>query len=235
MKNIKKMLCVLLAVITVLSSLLIVPTSAKSLKSTQITSVSILTTGIRIKWNAVKGVSGYQIQTARSKDFKKNKTTFNVAKPNASAKRLRNKDLKAFKPYKKYYVRIRTYKKSGKKTAYSKWSAAKSFKTPNLIEMEDHTYVVCTTNDNHQCVCGNVNGWFKSRDDLVDYIQNEIHYWSVLEDKDVISWDEYLLKAPTGYECWSCGFCGKWTGNMYYHDENDISKTVVKDPSPHIY
>ena len=235
MKNIKKLLCVLLAVVTVLSSLLIVPTSAKSLKSTQIASVSILTTGIRIKWTAVKGVSGYQIQTARSKDFKKNKTTFKVAKPNASAKRLRNKDLKAFKPYKRYYVRIRTYKKSGKKTAYSKWSAAKSFKTPNLIEMEDHTYVVCTTNDNHQCVCGNVNGWFKSKDDLVDYIQNEIHYWSVLEDKDVISWDEYLLKAPTGYECWSCGFCGKWTGNMYYHDENDISKTVVKDPPPHIY
>lgn len=235
MKNIKKLLCVLLTVVTVLSSLLIVPTSAKSLKSTQIASVSILTTGIRIKWTAVKGVSGYQIQTARSKDFKKNKTTFKVAKPNASAKRLRNKDLKAFKPYKRYYVRIRTYKKSGKKTIYSKWSAAKSFKTPNLIEMEDHTYVVCTTNDNHQCVCGNVNGWFKSKDDLVDYIQNEIHYWSVLEDKDVISWDEYLLKAPTGYECWSCGFCGKWTGNMYYHDENDISKTVVKDPPPHIY
>ena len=235
MKNIKKLWCVLLAVVTVLSSLLIVPTSAKSLKSTQITSVSILTTGIRIKWTAVRGVSGYQIQTARSKDFKKNKTTFNVAKPNASAKRLRNKDLKAFKPYKRYYVRIRTYKKSGKKTAYSKWSAAKSFKTPNLIEMENRTYVVCTTNDNHQCVCGNVNGWFKSRDDLVDYIQNEIHYWSVLEDKDVISWDEYLLKAPCGYECWSCGFCGKWTGNMYYNDENDISKTVIKDPPPHIY
>ena len=232
MKNIKKLLCVLLAVVTVLSSLLIVPTSAKSLKSTQIESVSILTTGIRIKWTAVKGVSGYQIQTARSKDFKKNKTTFKVAKPNASAKRLRNKDLKAFKPYKKYYVRIRTYKKSGKKTIYSKWSAAKSFKTPNLIEMEDHTYVVCTTNDNHQCVCGNVNGWFKSRDDLVDYIQNEIHYWAVLEDKGIISFEECCEKCPCGYECWSCGFCGKWTGNMYYEGPNGSS--IVKDPPPHI-
>lgn len=233
MKNIKKLLCVLLAVVTVLSSLLIVPTSAKSLKPTQIESVSILTTGIRIKWNAVKGVSGYQIQTARSKDFKKNKTTFKVAKPNASAKRLRNKDLKAFKPYKKYYVRIRTYRSSGKKTIYSKWSAAKSFKTPNLIEMEDHTYVVCTTNDNHQCVCGNVNGWFKSRDDLVDYIQNEIHYWAVLEDKGVISFEECCEKCPCGYECWSCGFCGKWTGNMYYEGPNGSS--IVKDPPPHIY
>ena len=233
MKNIKKLLCVLLAVVTVLSSLLIVPTSAKSLKSTQIASVSVLTTGIRIKWTAVKGVSGYQIQTARSKDFKKNKTTFKVTKPNASAKRLRNKDLKAFKPYKKYYVRIRTYKKSGKKTAYSKWSDAKSFKTPNLIEMEDHTYVVCTTNDNHQCVCGNIGRWYNSKDEFFDAFMAEGYYWSDLEDKGIISWDEYLLKAPVGYECWSCGFCGKWTGNMYYDGPHGSS--VVKDPPPHIY
>lgn len=233
MKNIKKMLYILLAVVTVLSSLLIVPTSAKSLKSTQIESVSILTTGIRIKWTAVKGVSGYQIQLARSKDFKKNKTTFNVAKPNASAKRLRNKDLKSLKPYKRYYVRIRTYKKSGKKTIYSKWSTAKSFKTPNLIEMEDHTYVVCTTNDNHQCVCGNIGEWYNSKDEFFNAFMTEGYYWSDLEDKGIISWDEYLLKAPVGYECWSCGFCGKWTGNMYYDGPHGSS--VVKDPPPHIY
>lgn len=233
MKNIKKLLCVLLAVVTVLSSLLIVPTSAKSLKPTQIESVSILTTGIRIKWNAVKGVSGYQIQTARSKDFKKNKTTFKVAKPNASAKRLRNKDLKAFKPYKKYYVRIRTYKSSGKKTIYSKWSAAKSFKTPNLIEMEDHTYVVCTTNDNHQCECGNIGGWYNSRDEFFDATMVENDYWWNLQDKGIISWEEFCEKSPCGYECWSCGFCGKWTGNMYYEGPNGSS--VVKDPPPHIY
>ena len=233
MKNIKKLLCVLLAVVTVLSSLLIVPTSAKSLKSTQIESVSILTTGIRIKWTAVKGVSGYQIQTARSKDFKKNKTTFNVAKPNASAKRLRNKDLKAFKPYKKYYVRIRTYKKSGKKTAYSKWSAAKSFKTPNLIEMEDHTYVVCTTNDNHQCVCGNVGKWFNSRKEFVKYVEDEMDYWCDIEDQGLISWDEAREKCPCGYEGWSCGFCGKWTGNLKFSDDDHIA--YVRPPYPHIY
>ena len=42
MKNFKKMLCVLLAVVTVLSSLLIVPTSAatKSLKTPQITKLT---------------------------------------------------------------------------------------------------------------------------------------------------------------------------------------------------
>lgn len=216
MKNIKKLLCVLLAVVTVLSSLLIVPTSAKSLKSTQIASVSIPVTGIKIKWNTVNGVTGYQIQTARSKDFKKNKTTFKVAKPNASAKRLRNKDLKAFKPYKKYYVRIRTYKKSGKKTIYSKWSAAKSFKTPNLIEMEDHTYVVCTTNDNHQCVCGNSGKWVDSKAECYDVFEDECDYWEEKYNEGKISMDEYLDNVPGGFECMSCAYCGKWTVYFNY-------------------
>lgn len=233
MKNIKKMLCVLFAIVTVMTSIFTVNTQAKALKSTQVESISILTTGIRIKWTAVKGVSGYQIQTARSKDFKKNKTTFNVAKPNASAKRLRNKDLKAFKPYKKYYVRIRTYKKSGKKTIYSKWSAAKSFKTPNLIEMEDYTYVVCTTNDNHQCVCGNIGGWYKSKDEFFDAYMAEANYWYDLCDTETISWDEFLEKSPCGYECWSCGFCGKWTGNLKFSDDDHIA--YVRPPYPHIY
>lgn len=233
MKQIKKMLCVLFAIVTVMTSIFTVNTQAKTLKGTQIESVSILTTGIRIKWTAVKGVSGYQIQTARSKDFKKNKTTFKVAKPNASAKRLRNKDLKAFKPYKRYYVRIRTYKKSGKKTIYSKWSAAKSFKTPNLIEMEDHTYVVCTTNDNHQCICGNIGGWYNSRDEFFDAYMAEGDYWSDLEDKGIISWDEFCEKRPCGYECWSCGFCGKWTGNLKFSDDDHIA--YVRPPYPHIY
>ena len=61
----------------------------------------------------------------------------------------------------------------------------------------------------------------------------EGYYWSDLEDKGIISWDEYLLKAPVGYECWSCGFCGKWTGNMYYDGPHGSS--VVKDPPSHIY
>ena len=96
MKNIKKMLCVLFAIVTVMTSILTVNTQAKAIKGTQIISVSIPVTGIKIKWNTVKGVTGYQLQTAKSKDFKKNKKTFTIAKANASSKLLKNKDLKAF-------------------------------------------------------------------------------------------------------------------------------------------
>ena len=228
----KKMLCVLFAIMVTLSSIFIVPTSAKSLKSTQITSVSIPVTGIKIKWNVVKGITGYQLQTARSSDFKKDKKTFTIAKANASSKLLKNKDLKDFKAYKKYYVRIRTYKKSGKKTAYSKWSSAKSFKTPNLITYYDYTYVVCTTNDNHQCECGNIGGWYKSRDEFYEAYSAEADYWNDLLDKEIISYEEYVLKVPRGYECWSCGFCGKWTGNMLYDGPDHVS--IVKSPPAHL-
>ena len=217
MKNIKKMLCVLFAIVTVMTSIFTVNTQAKALKTTQVESVSILTTGIRIKWTAVKGVSGYQIQLARSKDFKKAKKTFNVAKPNASAKKLINKDLKSLKPYKRYYVRIRTYKKSGKKTAYSKWSAVKNFKTPNLIELEDHTYVVCTTNDNHSMPCGNIGRWFNSRADVQTYAKSQADQYYEQYKEGFLTWEEYGKKAGYGYEAWNCAYCGEWTGNIKYH------------------
>lgn len=233
MKNIKKMLCVLFAIVTVMTSIFTVNTQAKAIKGTQIISVSIPVTGIKIKWNTVKGVTGYQLQTAKSKDFKKNKKTFTIAKANASSKLLKNKDLKAFKPYKKYYVRIRSYKKSGKKTAYSKWSSVKNFKTPNLITYHDYTYVVCTTNNNHQAECGNISGWYKSREEFYKAYSVETDYWTDLLDKEIISWDEYVLKVPCGYECWSCGFCGKWTGNFKYSGEDDVA--YVRPPYPHIY
>ena len=97
------------------------------------------------------------------------------------------------------------------------------------------TYVVCTTNDNHQCVCGNIGEWYNSKDEFFNAFMTEGYYWSDLEDQGLISWDEARKKCPCGYECWSCGFCGKWTGNMYYRGDGDSSDTVVKDPPPHIY
>ena len=233
MKNIKKMLCVLFAIVTVMTSIFTVNTQAKNIKppkATQVVKVYAAKNGMRVKWQVVDKASGYQIQTARSKDFKKEKKTYTVAKPKASAKTLND-----FKAKKTYYIRVRAYKKAGKKNAYSKWSNVKKFKSPNLMEIDGDVYIVCSTNDNHQCVCGNVGRWFNSRKDFVDYVEDEMHYWCELYRSDVISLEEKALKCPCGYECWSCGFCGKWTGNMYYNDENDYSETIIKDPPPHIY
>ena len=233
MKNIKKMLCVLFAIVTVMTSIFTVNTQAKNIKppqATQVVKVYAAKNGMRVKWQVVNKVSGYQIQTARSKDFKKEKKTYTVAKPKASAKTLND-----FKAKKTYYVRVRAYKKAGKKNVYSKWSNVKKFKSPNLMEIDGNVYIVCSTNDNHQCVCGNVGKWFNSRKDFVDYVESETDYWWGLYEANLISWEKAGQKSPCGYECWSCGFCGKWTGNMYYRGDGDSSDTVVKDPPPHIY
>ena len=78
---------------------------------------------IKVSWKKNTKVNGYQIQYTTNKKFKsgiknvtikKNKTTSTV--------------LKKLKKKKTYYVRIRTYKKDGKTTYYSKWSNVKKLK-----------------------------------------------------------------------------------------------------------
>lgn len=77
-----------------------------------------------VAWEAVKNVTGYQLQLATDKKFKKNKKTVTVAKKKAT-----KKTVKKLKSKKKYYVRVRAYKTQNGKRTYSKWSKTKSFKT----------------------------------------------------------------------------------------------------------
>ena len=73
------------------------------------------------QWNKVNGVDGYHVQYGLKKNFKGAKTKW----AKANAQKLNIKKLKAKK---KYYVRIRAYKKIGGKTYYSAWSV-KNVKT----------------------------------------------------------------------------------------------------------
>ena len=77
-----------------------------------------------VYWNKIANASGYQIQVATDKKFKKNKKTVTVAKQNAS-----KKTVKKLKAKKKYFVRVRTYKIVDGKKVYGKWSKIKSVKT----------------------------------------------------------------------------------------------------------
>ena len=77
----------------------------------------------KASWKKVSGVNGYQIQYSTNEYFKDAKTV----KVNSS--KATSKAVKKLKSKKTYYVRMRTVKKSGKKTYYSSWSAAKSVKT----------------------------------------------------------------------------------------------------------
>lgn len=67
-------------------------------------------------------ISGYQVQYSTKKNFKS-------AKIKAVSSKKKSTWVIKKKAHKRYYVRIRTYKKVGKAKYYSSWSSAKSVKT----------------------------------------------------------------------------------------------------------
>ncbi len=72
---------------------------------------------LTVKWAKDKRATGYQVQVSTSKNFKKNVKKQSTTKAACTFKKL--------KAGNKYYVRLRSYKKSGKNTLYSAWSTAK--------------------------------------------------------------------------------------------------------------
>ncbi|WP_081668027.1 fibronectin type III domain-containing protein [Butyrivibrio sp. WCD2001] len=80
---------------------------------------------ITISWKKLtaKDIKGYEIQYSTDKSFKKDVKTVNIGKTKRTSKTIKKLTSK-----KKYYVSIRTYKKSGGEKIYSKWSKSKSVK-----------------------------------------------------------------------------------------------------------
>lgn len=156
---------------------------------------------IKIKWKKVNGINGYQIQYSTNKEFKKAK------KITIKSKTTTSKTIKNIGNSKKYYIRIRSYKKNKGKNIYSNWSKNKVIKP-----IMNH----CTNNNNHSIKCGNIGRWFNSRSDIETYWKNQCNALAEKWDKGEISDSEYYSKSPYGYECWSCSYCGKWTGNFKY-------------------
>ena len=175
---------------------------ATSMPTTTITSVKAQNKAFTVKWKKKSSITGYQIQYSTNSKFKKGNKSIKIKNAKTVSKKI-NK----LKVAKKYYVRIRTYK--GKK--YSKWSKKK-----NIIikpNKENH----CTNNNNHSMSCGNMGRWFNSRDEVEKYWEDvdNSHYKQWQEGK--ITVEEYYKISPYGYECWSCSYCGKWTGNFKYN------------------
>ena len=78
--------------------------------------------GIYISWKKDKTASGYQINISRVMNFKKQTNSANLSKKKG------NVNLSGLVSKKLYYVRIRAYKKVGKKKYYGKWSKVKRVK-----------------------------------------------------------------------------------------------------------
>ena len=206
MKKLKYILSAIVLIILLVNLMTFCNTTvmaATKIPSTSISSIKVKNEAITIKWKKKSGITGYQIQYSTNSKFKKGNKTIKIKKAKTVSKKITG-----LKPSKKYYVRIRTYKIVNKKTYYSSWSKKKNVTTKNC----EH----CTNNSNHSIKCGNIGRWFNSRSDIETYWKNQCNALAEKWDKGEISDSEYYSKSPYGYECWSCGYCGKWTGNFKY-------------------
>ena len=203
-KPMKKIFSIVIVVLLLVISLAFTTTVfATNIPSTTITSVKAKSEAFTIKWKKKTNIAGYQIQYSANSKFKKGNKTIKIKKVKTLSKKITG-----LKPSKKYYVRIRTYKIVNKKTYYSSWSKKKNVTTKNC----EH----CTNNSNHSIKCGNIGMWFGSRREVDTYFSSVCNTWGTKYKNEEITWEEYTKNCPQGYECWSCSYCGKWTGNFVY-------------------
>lgn len=213
----KKIFSLLLSFVMLISIVSLVDFStfaASKLPATSITSLSAKDNGFTVKWKKKTNIAGYQIQYSANSKFKKGNKTIKIKKVKTLSKKITG-----LKPSKKYYVRIRTYKLVKKKKSYSSWSKKKCITTKSSTPISAATTTAqtrCTNNNNHSMSCGNIGRWFNSRSDIETYWKNQCNALAEKWDKGEISDSEYYSKSPYGYECWSCSYCGKWTGNFKY-------------------
>ncbi len=101
----------------------------------------------------------------------------------------------------------------------TKTSTTKRTTEPQKQTMTEKTTAATTSgceNGNHSMNCGNIGKWFNSRSEVQSYVDSvKATYYNQYNNGE-ITWEEYISKAPTGYECWSCSYCKKWTGNFKY-------------------
>ena len=184
---------------------------AASMPTTTITSVKSQSKAFTVKWKKKSGITGYQIQYSTNSKFKKGNKSIKIK--NAKT---RSKKITKLNSNKKYYVRIRTYK--GKK--YSKWSKVKSAKISKESKSNKdniHKEMHCTNNNDHSMSCGNMGRWFNNKREIEQYLKEIDNNYAQKYENGEITYQEYVTKVPYGYECWSCSYCGKWTGNFKYN------------------
>ena len=184
---------------------------AASMPTTTITSVKSQSKAFTVKWKKKSGITGYQIQYSTNSKFKKGNKSIKIKNAKTISKKITK-----LKVAKKYYVRIRTYK--GKK--YSKWSKVKSAKISKESKSNKdniHKEMHCTNNNDHSMSCGNMGRWFNNKREIEQYLKEIDNNYAQKYENGEITYQEYVTKVPYGYECWSCSYCGKWTGNFKYN------------------
>lgn len=212
----KRSIFIITTIILLISMTFPTTVLAASMPTTTITSVKAQSKAFTVKWKKKSGITGYQIQYSANSKFKRGNKTIKIKKVKTLSKKITG-----LKPSKKYYVRIRTYKIVNKKTYYSNWSKKKCVTTKSSTPISAATTTAqtrCTNNNNHGMSCGNIGKWFNNKREIEQYLKETDNNYAQKYENGEITYQEYVTKVPYGYECWSCGYCGKWTGNFYYRD-----------------
>ena len=101
---------------------------------------------------------------------------------------------------------------------------AEDFPTDPSTGVTEH----CYDDNSHSMPLGDVGQWFNTKEDFIAYYQSVVNSWNSKYENGEISWTEYVSNVPGGYECWSCSYCSKWTGNFKY---SEVTEPSTDDPS----
>ena len=188
-------------------------------KKTSLSSVKGTKSSITVKWKKQsKQTSGYQIQYTTDKKFKKGVKTTTV-----SSYKTASKTIKKLSTNKKYYVRIRTYKKVGRTKYYSGWSSAKSV---NVGKPHTHKYTSSVTKQptctktgirTYKCSCG-------------------AKYTKSIRATGKHTWDKgKVTTQPTctnkGVKTYTCTVCKKTKTESIAALGHDLKEEVITEPT----
>ena len=95
-----------------------------SLSKNAITKIKAGKKSLKVYWKKNGKASGYELQYSTDKKFKKA-----CKKANITSNKATSKTISKLKAKKKYYVRVRSYRKVGSATIYGAWSKVKNSKT----------------------------------------------------------------------------------------------------------
>ena len=107
-------------------------------------------------------------------------------------------------------------KKTTTKKQKSKQTTKPSTTKRRSQEEASSTAEHCYDDNSHSMDMGDIGKWFDSRTELEKYVTSIINDWKQKLANQEITLEEYSKNAPTGYEAWSCAYCGKWTGDFKY-------------------
>lgn len=140
----KRILSVLLSMTVIFSTLTIgsVQAYATTPDAPTLTSMSTVPCGFIVRWDKINNADGYEIQYATWSDFGNGAIT-DVASGTATNQRIDGRASETL-----YYVRLRSYIKSGESKTYSSWSNVKSVTTRHYNEADPASVSSVTANAN---------------------------------------------------------------------------------------